>query len=80
MAARRAAADRAGLGRLARRDAALIEAPQWGQVSGALGVAVGLRFMLLLSFGIDGEVFGGAEDGLEFPEDHDDQAGRVLGE
>lgn len=82
MAARRAAADRAGLGRLARRDAAFMAPPQCGQVSGALGVAVGLRFMRLLSFGwgVNGDVFGGAEDRLEFAEDHDDQAGRVFGE
>lgn len=82
VAARRAAADRAGLGRLARRLAALIEAPQCGQRSGALGVRGVLVFMRLLSFGlgVNGEVFGGSENGLELAEDHDDQAGRVLGQ
>ena len=54
--------------------------PQCGQVSGALGVPGVLRFMRLLSFGIYGDVFGGAEDRLEFAEDHHDQAGRMFGE
>ena len=80
MAARRAAAARAGLGRLARMDAALIEAPQWGQVSGVLGARGVLRFMRLLSFGVYGDVFGCAENRLEFAENHDDQAGRMFGE
>lgn len=54
--------------------------PQCGQVSGALGVPGVLRFMRLLSFGINRDVLGGAEDGLELAEDHDDQAGRMFGE
>jgi len=59
-----------------------MEAPQWGQRSGALGVRGVLRFMRLLSFGwcVNGDVFGGAEDRLEFAEDHDDEPGRMLGE
>jgi hypothetical protein len=38
--------------------------------------------VLLLSFGwgVNGKVFGGAEDGFQFAEDHDDQAGRMLAE
>ena len=77
MAARRAAADRAGLGRWARSEAALIEAPQWGHISGVWGVLV---FMLLLSFGpgVNGDVFGGAENGLELAEDHDNEPGRMA--
>ena len=80
MAARRAAAARAGLGRLARRLAALMEAPQWGQRSGALGVRGVLVFMRLLSFGwcVNGQIFGGAADDLELIEDHGDEAGRVF--
>lgn len=58
----------------------MIEAPQCGQMSGALGVAVGFIFVLLLSFGIDRYVFGGAEDCFQFSEDHYDQAGRMFGE
>lgn len=83
MAARRAAADLAGLGRLARSDAAFMWPPQCGQRSGPvalLGVALVLVFMRLLSFGPGkgGDVFGGAENGLELAENHDDQAGRMA--
>lgn len=86
VAARRAAAMRAGLGRLARSEAAFIEAPQWGHVSGPVvavsGVCGVIGFVLLLAFGpgVNGQVFGGAENGLQLAEDHDDQAGRVFGE
>lgn len=74
VAARRAAARRAGLGRWANRLAALMAAPQWGQWSGVLGVWGVLVFMVSFAFGcgVGGDVFGGAEDGLEFAEDHDD--------
>ena len=69
VAARRAAADRAGLGRLARSEAALMEPPQCGHISGpvaVLGVCGVIGFVLLLAFGpgVDGDVFGGAENGL----------------
>ena len=58
-------------------------APQWGQWSGVLGVRGVLGFMVSFAFGwggVGGDVSGGAEDGLEFAEDHYDQAGRVRGE
>ena len=83
MAARRAAADRAALGRLARSDAAFMCPPQCGQRSGpvaSLWVAGVGSFMRLLSFGPGerGDVFGGAENGFELAENHDDQAGRMA--
>jgi hypothetical protein len=81
VAARRAEATRAGLGRLANREAALMAPPQWGQISGA-GSTV-FRASVFLREGrvcINGDVFGGSENGFKLAEDHDDHAGRVLGE
>ena len=77
VAARRAAAARAGLGRLARSEAALMAAPQWGQVSGVCGV-IGLVLLLAFGPGVDGDIFGGAENCFEFAEDHDDKPGRMA--
>ena len=70
----------------------MIEAPQCGQVSGAdvglVGMVVGC-FQLGLSFGlrpidgragIGGDVLGRSQNCLQLAEDHDDQAGRVLGQ
>jgi len=90
LAAARAAAERRGLGRLARSEAALIEAPQCGQVSGAdaglvgmvvgcfqLGLSCGLR-RIAGRAGIGSDVFGGSQNCLELSKDHDDKPGRVA--
>lgn len=60
-----------------------MEPPQCGHISGPVavsGVCGVIGFVLLLAFGpgINGDVFGGAENGLELAEDHDDEPGRVA--